>query len=266
MSFPLVNGDSVTTFAGAGAGGSPGTVIRAPSSGHRHPGGGLVSNEGVSIAPPAGARARAARRWSLERRQRGPIGCATVAEADLGASDARLAAGLAAGDEAALAELYDHFAGLVYGVALRVTADRSGAEDVVQEVLVGLWQRPDRYVPERGRLAAYLAVVARRRAIEWVRRSEAEHRRAERAGTVRVVEADPVDDVAARSVRAERVRAVVAALPADQRVAVELAYFGGLSYREVAVRLGIAEGTAKSRLRLALGKLHAMLATEVAWS
>ena len=166
---------------------------------------------------------------------------------------------LAAGDDQALASVIEEFGSLVRGVARRVLRDNAAADDVMQDVFVWLWERPDRFDPDRGSLRSFLAVVARRRAIDWIRRHDADRRRADRvAQDARLVDDDLAEDITTRD-DAARVRAAVATLPSDQREAVTLAFFGGLSYREVAVQLHIPEGTAKSRLRLALAKLSATL-------
>jgi RNA polymerase sigma-70 factor (ECF subfamily) len=175
------------------------------------------------------------------------------------AGDAALVRRIEAGDETALAAAYDRFAPLVYGLALRVTRSESVAEDIVQEVFTAFWERPHRFDAERGSLRAYLGVLTHRRSVDWVRREEAARRRVERDQR-RTVEAMPeVSDALLADDVAVHVRKAVEDLPADQREAVLLAYFGGRTYREVAVILGIPEGTAKSRLRLALAKLGAVL-------
>ncbi len=158
------------------------------------------------------------------------------------------------GDDTALGEIYDQFASFVYGLALRVIGDARAAEDVCQDVFVGLWQRPAVYDPERGSLRTWLGTLAHRRAVDYVRREEARRRRAER-DAARAVSSPDVEEQAAAMVTAERVRAAVDVLPADQRRAIQLAYFGGKTYRQVAEVLGIPEGTAKSRLRLGLRKI-----------
>ncbi len=166
---------------------------------------------------------------------------------------------LVAGDDRALASVIEEFGSLVRNVARRVLRDDAAADDVVQDVFVWLWERPDRFDPDRGSFRSFLAVVARRRAIDWIRRHDADRRRADRvAQDAPLVNTDLAEDVTARD-DAARVRAAVATLPSDQREAITLAFFGGLSYREVAVQLHIPEGTAKSRLRLALAKLSATL-------
>jgi RNA polymerase sigma factor (sigma-70 family) len=182
------------------------------------------------------------------------------------AGEARLVARLAAGDERALGELYDRYGPYVHGLARRVTGSASIAGDVTQEVFVHLWQRPDTFDAERGTVRAWIGVIAHRRSVDRVRSETRRARREERAAVERP---EPAVDVAAGVVAviddqdlSGRVRRLVATLPTDQRRAIELAYFEGCTYREVGVRLGIAEGTAKSRLRLALAKLSALATTE----
>ena len=168
---------------------------------------------------------------------------------------------LVAGDHAALGEVYDQYSSLVYGLALRVIGDPRAAEDVSQDVFVWIWERPDAFDPDRGSLRTWLGTVTHRRAVDHVRREEARRRRNERDASL----ARPVPDVgelAAALVTAEQVRAALEVLPDEQRQAVDLAYFGGRTYREVAEVLGIPEGTAKSRLRLALRKIGSVLDAE----
>ncbi|HEY7107422.1 MAG TPA: sigma-70 family RNA polymerase sigma factor [Acidimicrobiia bacterium] len=161
---------------------------------------------------------------------------------------------LVGGDDGALGEVYDQYASFVYGLALRVIGDARAAEDVCQDVFVGLWERPGAYDPARGSLRTWLGTLAHRRAVDYVRREEARRRRAER-DAARAVSMPDVEEMATAMVTAERVRAAVDVLPADQRRAIQLAYFGGKTYREVAEVLGIPEGTAKSRLRLGLRRI-----------
>jgi RNA polymerase sigma factor (sigma-70 family) len=168
--------------------------------------------------------------------------------------DETLAARLVGGDQSALADAYDQYSSFVFGLARRVTADPRAAEDVTQEVFVALWERPEAYDPKRGSLRTWLATLAHRRAVDVVRREEARRRRTEREAA-RATSLPNVEESALALVAAERVRAAVEALPRDQRRAIELAYFGGKTYREVAEVLGIAEGTAKSRLRLGLRRI-----------
>jgi RNA polymerase sigma factor (sigma-70 family) len=176
--------------------------------------------------------------------------------------DENLAARLVGGDPEALAAAYDQYSSFVFGLARRVTADLRAAEDVTQEVFVTLWERPEAYDPGRGSLRAWLATIAHRRSVDVVRREEARRRRGEREAA-RAPLAPNVEESALAMVAAERVRAAVEGLPADQRRAIELAYFGGRTYREVAEVLGIPEGTAKSRLRLGLRRIADTLEGEL---
>jgi len=161
---------------------------------------------------------------------------------------------LVARDGDALGEIYDQYASFVYGLALRVIGDRRAAEDVSQDVFIALWERPATFDPSRGSLRTWLGTLAHRRSVDYVRREEARRRRAERAASRADVPPD-VEEMATALVTAERVRAALDLLPPDQQRAIQLAYFGGKTYRQVADVLGIPEGTAKSRLRLGLRRI-----------
>ena len=177
-----------------------------------------------------------------------------------GPTDVSLVARIAVGDERALRVVYERYSPLVYGLARRVTASAAYAEEVTQEVFVYLWQNPDRFDGERGTLRAFLGALTHRRAIDEVRRNSRRTAREDRVGSDATnLELLDIGDDLERSQTAERVRAAVSSLPDELREAVLLAYFGGCTFREVAERLGIPEGTAKSRLRLGLGKLAALL-------
>jgi RNA polymerase sigma factor (sigma-70 family) len=155
------------------------------------------------------------------------------------------------GDSSALAEVYDAYAGLVHGLALRVLGDRRAAEDVTQQVFVELWEAPARFDGSRGTLRGLLATMAHRRAVEVLRHSGA---KATFAPDARHTpdSPHPTDPVVVRGFDSERVRDAVARLPVAQRRALELTYFRGRTYRQVAEEMGIPEATAKSRLRLGL--------------
>jgi RNA polymerase sigma-70 factor, ECF subfamily len=175
-------------------------------------------------------------------------------------SDALLAARLAAGDDRALADVFDQLAPSVYGGALRVLGNGTAAQDVVQDVFVELWSHPERYDPAAGSLRTYLIVLARHRAVDLMRSELRRVARQERH--YRLTPANPPGTASDEVVAAETasvVRAAVRLLPDGQRQVVELAYFEGLTCREVASAMGIPEGTAKSRLRLAMAKLESVL-------
>jgi RNA polymerase sigma factor (sigma-70 family) len=168
--------------------------------------------------------------------------------------DAALVARLVGGDQHALTDAYDQYSSFVFGLARRVTGDPRAAEDVTQEVFIALWERPESFDADRGSLRTWLATLAHRRSVDLVRREEARRRRSEREAA-RATSVPNVEESALALVAAERVRAAVEALPPEQRRAIDLAYFGGKTYREVAQVLGIPEGTAKSRLRLGLRRI-----------
>ena len=175
---------------------------------------------------------------------------------------------LVARDPSALSDLYDQFGSYVFGLAARVIGDRHAAEDVTQEVFLSLWERPEAFEPARGRLRTFLGTLAHRRAVDLVRREEARRRRAAREAATTTPIPD-VGELAVAIVTAEEVRAEVSRLPSEQRAAIELAYFGGRTYRQVAEELGIPEGTAKSRMRLGLGRIAQALearGVDLAWT
>ncbi|MFL6163312.1 MAG: sigma-70 family RNA polymerase sigma factor [Jatrophihabitantaceae bacterium] len=179
--------------------------------------------------------------------------------------DAQLLARIEAGDEQALGVVYDQHAGLVFGLARRVTRDEQLARDITQEVFSYLWELPERVDLSRGSVRAYLAVVTHRRAVDEVRRNERRTRTEAAAPFAETTDSPEsgVVDAAARQWYKARLAAGLAQLPAEQRVAVELAYFDGLTYKQVARALEIPEGTAKSRLRLAMCRLRALLGDEI---
>jgi RNA polymerase sigma-70 factor (ECF subfamily) len=179
--------------------------------------------------------------------------------------ESRIIERVAAGDESALAQVYDQYSSFIYALALRVTQDRLAAEDITQDVFVHVWTKATAFDSERGSLRAWLGVITHRRAVDRVRREAAARAREERDQRRRVAPPD-VDEAAAALIVGERVRAALATLPSDQRAAIELAYFHGRTYREVAVVLGIPEGTAKSRIRLGMARLTDALRGVSPWS
>ena len=174
--------------------------------------------------------------------------------------DALLAARLAAGDDHALAEVFDRFGAAVYGAAVSVVGDGSSAQDVVQDVFVELWSHPDRYDSAAGSMRTYLVALARNRAVDTLRSELRRIARQERHYRLTPAEPprSPGEEVLTADV-ASTVRAAIERLPDAQRRVIQLAYFEGMTCREVALAAGIPEGTAKSRLRLALAKLEAVL-------
>ena len=164
------------------------------------------------------------------------------------------------GDRDAFAELHDRVAPQVLGVAVRVVRDRSLAEEVLQEVLVEVWRKAAHFDPTRGSARGWITTLAHRRAVDRVRSEQASRDRDDRVS--RRDDGHAFDAVADEvQVRLDhwQVRQALAALTDRQREAVELAYFAGHTYRDVARILGIPEGTAKSRLRDGLLRLRTAL-------
>jgi len=175
--------------------------------------------------------------------------------------DGELAARLVSGDEAALRAAYREHVAAVNGLAVRVLSNEALAEEVVQDVFVRLWEHPERFDPSRGRLRTFLLATTHSRAVERVRMEESLRRRHTAAEREPVeVADDPARVTESREVE-QAVRSALAELPEVQRVPIEMAYFEGLSYRQVAVELGEAEGTVKYRIRMGMQKLRAALQT-----
>jgi RNA polymerase sigma-70 factor, ECF subfamily len=157
------------------------------------------------------------------------------------------------GDQAAFADLYDATAGLVHGIVLRVVRDPSQTEEVVQEVFVEIWRLAPRFDGTRGTVTSWTATIAHRRAVDRVRSEQSSRNRVEREAAKVTRDHDVVSESVIDRDHTEfdrrRVRKALDRLTAMQREAVELAYFGGHTYREVAVLLGEPEGTIKTRIR-----------------
>ena len=176
------------------------------------------------------------------------------------ASDAVLVMAISRWREDALAEAYRRHAGAAFALARRVLGDKERAEEVLQEVFLRLWHQPDRFDPGRGSLRSYLLAQIHGRAVDLLR-SETSRRRREEREVRRTAESPPdIEREVVDLTVAEAVKDVVASLPSEERRAIELAYFGGHTYREVAVLLQAPEGTVKSRIRSGLRRMRTELA------
>ena len=156
------------------------------------------------------------------------------------------------GDQSAMAELYDRYSSVVYAVALRVLGDTGAAEDVLQEVFLQLWRNPGAFDAARGSLGAWLAVIARNRAIDSLRKRRPE---TEIDDVIVSVAPDLASD-ADRSRAAQKIRVMLGEMPTAQRSALELAYFEGMSHSEIATKTGEPLGTIKTRIRAGLTALR----------
>jgi RNA polymerase sigma-70 factor (ECF subfamily) len=168
---------------------------------------------------------------------------------------------MARGSEDALAELYDRFGGVAYGVALRVVRDPALAQDAVQDAFLAAWRTAAAFDPARGNASTWLLTLVHRRAVDVVRREE--RRRAEVLDELApVASGESVDEAAEVRAERRRVQAALAQLSPDQREALELAYYGGLSQAQLVDRLGIPIGTVKSRMFTALATLRDLLGAQ----
>lgn len=174
--------------------------------------------------------------------------------------DRRLVSRIKNGETDALGELYDRYASLALGVALRVVGDRDLGEDVVHDAFVAVWRKIQLFDADRGSVRSWLLTIVRNRAIDRMRakRPMMDVDDADEQALLRTA-ADPTLTEVLQRIGSHELRTAVARLPAAQREAVELAYFGGHTYREIAKLQRVPTGTASGRLRLALGKLRAML-------
>jgi RNA polymerase sigma-70 factor (ECF subfamily) len=176
------------------------------------------------------------------------------------ASDAALVLAIARWREDALAEAYQRHAGASFALARRLLGDRQLAEEVVQEVFLRLWHRPDRFDPERGTLRSYLLAQTHGRSVDLLRSETSRRRREERDARETADGSPDIEREVVDLTVAERMKEIVAGLPTDERRAIELAYFGGHTYRQVAVMLDAPEGTVKSRIRSGLRRMRDRLA------
>lgn len=175
------------------------------------------------------------------------------------ASDASMVVAIGRYNQSALGEAYRRHAGAVFGLAKRLLGDHAQAEEIVQEVFLRLWNEPDRFDPDRGSLRSFLLSHSHGRAVDSLRSNMARRRREDREAHLTADAGYDVDREVWDLTLASQVRDALADLQEGERVAIELAYFGGLTYREVAQQLGEAEGTVKSRIRVGLKRLRTNL-------
>jgi RNA polymerase sigma-70 factor, ECF subfamily len=164
------------------------------------------------------------------------------------------------GDQGAIAVLYDRYRGVMYGLATRITGDQTLAQDVIQDAFVGIWRNAARFESARASARTWILSITHHRAVDAVRRRRAtvELPDAELPPPVQLTAPDVWGDVAQR-LDGDSVRAALLTLSPVQREAIELAYFGGLTQQEIAIRTGAPLGTVKSRVRLGLLQLRAAL-------
>jgi RNA polymerase sigma-70 factor, ECF subfamily len=185
----------------------------------------------------------------------------TGSEASRGLAAPDLVAQLAAGSQEALAELYDRYGRLAYSVALRVLGDPGRAEDAVQEAFLTIWNHAPSFDARRGSLRTWLLTSVRNRSVDYLRGRGA-HERRELELKPALAEVGPLSDPwrqVSLSLERSAVREAMSNLPAEQRQAVELAYFAGYSHREIAEMTSVPLSTVKGRMRLGLEKLSSYL-------
>jgi RNA polymerase sigma-70 factor (ECF subfamily) len=171
-------------------------------------------------------------------------------------SDLALLTAIRSADQSAMAALYDRYSSIVYAVALRVLQDTGAAEDVLQEIFMQLWRNPGLFDASRGNMAAWLAVITRHRAIDALRSRRPANDIADITVSVETDFAGEAD----RSRAMDKVRGVLQTMPLQQRSALEMAYFEGLTHSEIAKKTGEPLGTVKTRIRAGLLSLRKVLA------
>lgn len=163
-------------------------------------------------------------------------------------SDAMLVSAIRSGDESAMAQVYDRYSGIVYSVGLRVLGETGAAEDILQDVFMQLWRNPAAFDASRGSLPGWLAVIARNRAIDSLRKRRPEDELSE---VVVSIEPDMVRGVE-WSRTLDKVRTALGAMPTPQRTALEMSFFEGLTHVEIAEKMSEPLGTIKTRIRAGL--------------
>jgi RNA polymerase sigma-70 factor (ECF subfamily) len=181
--------------------------------------------------------------------------------------DASLLARIAQRDQTALSQLYDRYAGVIHGLAFKSLRSTEESEEVVLDVFAQVWRIADRYDPHKGRTDTWIFTLARSRILDRVRKMQ----RSRSAATLSIETAeihppaDAIDLFEASIIRERRHQVMMAmkGLPPEQKQVIDLAYFQGMSQREIAVKTGLALGTIKTRIRLGLSKLRSALDSKV---
>lgn len=175
--------------------------------------------------------------------------------------DAELMVAIGRGSHGAFSALYDRYAPAAFGMAQKICRDKAMAEDVVQEAFLSVWRRPGLYSEKRGSVLTYLLGAVHHKAVDAIRHEESVKRREEAvAGTEEDAAGDDVAEAAWLSLKRSKVHQALQELSPVQREALELAYLNGLTYNEVAERLKIPLGTAKTRMRDGMIRLRTVLA------
>ena len=172
--------------------------------------------------------------------------------------DSGLVSLVARRDEAALSALYDRYGRLVYSLAMRIVGERTLAEEITEDAFVSVWRAAPSFAEERGRFVSWLTSITRHRAIDELRRLNVrpEGTAVDLNEALQTEQPDQVDDLVGVERQRELVRSALAALPAPQREALELAYFCGLTQQEIAKKTGLPLGTIKTRMRLGMQKMR----------
>jgi RNA polymerase sigma factor (sigma-70 family) len=196
---------------------------------------------------------------TLGRMRHEPMGSAE----EVGTPDEALLQRLGAGDERAFRELFARYAAVAHALAFRLVRQAQVAEEIVQEAFLAVWRTPERYDPARGSVRSWLMGTVHHRAVDAVRREQAQRRRADQAAAlVPSLADDPTDDVvSAIDLPRERrlVQKALAGLPDEQRDVIHRMYFDGMSQSQIAERTGLPLGTVKSRTLLAMRRLRTNL-------
>jgi RNA polymerase sigma-70 factor (ECF subfamily) len=186
----------------------------------------------------------------------------TVDQPEAQDRDVELLRQIASGDRPAFAEFYDRYSTLMYSVAFKILNDAGEAEDVLQEAFLQIWEKAGKFDPKLGKASSWAAVLARNKAVDKIRASQRRSRLADEAGTAHAIAeetAATVNDSLHGHEQAKLIQSAIVGLPGEQRQAIELAYFSGLTQDEISKKLNTPLGTIKARIRRGLLKLRDQL-------